>query len=76
MAKQEQRDPNEVAHYQVLEGKTALLGEHAYGDRATLQLRRGDAGELVKSGVVEEVDPRVLLDVSERPNVPPAGSKR
>ncbi len=70
------QDPNEVAQFQVLEGKTALVGDKAIGDRGTLQLRRRDAVELLKAGVVEEVEGDQVPDVAQRPSVPPAGSRK
>lgn len=70
------KDPDRVVQYQVKEGKTALVGDHAYGDRATLQLRRRDAAHLVKDGAVEEVEGHEVPDVAERPSVPPPGSRK
>lgn len=69
-------DPQEVIQLQVKEGKTALVGDHAYGDRATLQLTRADAAELLKAGVVYEVEGHEVPDVAERPNVPAPGSRK
>ena len=57
-----QKDPDEVVHLQVKPGQTVIYQGHAYGDRATLQVRRGDL-ELV-DGPVEEVDPANLPDVA------------
>lgn len=75
MAKTEQ-NPDEVIQLQVKQGKTALIGDKAIGDRGTLQLRRADAAELLKAGTVEEVEGHEVPDVSERPNVPPPGSRK
>lgn len=58
-------NPDEIVHLQVKEGGTAVYQDHAYGDRATLQVRRGDRGEV--DGPVEEVDPNAVPDVGERP---------
>lgn len=62
MAKKE--DPNEVVHVQVKPGETVVLGDHAYGDRATLQLPRHLAAGL--KGQVDEVDPNEVPDVAGR----------
>ena len=59
------QDPNEIVHLQVERGGTVIYQDHAYGDRATLQVRRGDRGEV--TGPVKEVDPDHLVDVGERP---------
>ena len=37
-------DPKEVVHIQPKPGETLVIGELAYGDRATPQVRRGDLG--------------------------------
>ena len=66
------QDPNETVHLQVAKGETVVYRDHAYGDRATLQVRRGEL-DAVK-GSYEEVNPEHLLDVAERPT--PAPSKR
>ncbi len=70
------KDPHEVIQLQVLEGKTALVGDHAYGDRGTLQLTRAEAAQLLKAGTVEEVEGHEVPDVSGRPNIPPPGSRK
>jgi hypothetical protein len=57
-----QKDPDEIVHLQVKPGQTVIYQDRAYGDRATLQVRRGDL-ELV-DGPVEEVDPANLPDVA------------
>jgi hypothetical protein len=58
-------DPNEILHLQVKPGQTVTYRDHAYGDRATLQVRRGDLGEV--QGKYEEVKPQDVPDVGERP---------
>ena len=73
MAKQV-KDPNEVVHLQVNEGGTAYYQGIAYGDRATLQVRRGDVGSV--EGPVTELDSGDdVPDVSDRPNRPGKGSR-
>lgn len=69
-------NPTEVAQFQVAVGKTAIVGDHAYGDRATLQLTRRDAAELLKAGTVEEVAGHEVPDVAGRPNTPPPASRK
>jgi len=64
MATQKQ-DPDEVICLQVKPGGTAIYKDHAYGDRATLQVRRADRGQV--DGPVEEVDPNAMPDVGDRP---------
>ena len=64
MAKTEQ-NPDEIVHLQVKQGGTARLGGKAFGDRATIQVRRGDRGQV--EGPVEEVDPNEVPEVSQRP---------
>lgn len=66
-------NPDEIVHLQVKEGGFARLGDKAFGDRATLQVRRGDRAHV--EGQVEEVDPAQLPDVSERPNRPSEGAR-
>ncbi len=66
-------NPDETIHLQVKEGGTALYQGKAFGDRATIQVRRGDRGQV--DGPVEEVDPAQLPDVSERPNRPSDGAR-
>jgi hypothetical protein len=46
MPAKKQQDPNEIVHVQVKPGATVVWGEHAYGDRATLQLTRGELDQL------------------------------
>jgi hypothetical protein len=58
------KDPNEIIHVHVKAGQTVVLGEHAYGDRGTLQVPRHVAEGL--KGQVDEVDPNALPDVGER----------
>jgi hypothetical protein len=58
-------DPNEIVHVQPKPGQVVRLGDHAYGDRGTVQVRRGDLDRL--EGSFEEVDPLRLPDVGERP---------
>ncbi len=58
------KDPNEIVHVHVKPGETVVLGEHAYGDRATLQVSRRVAAEL--KGQVDEVDPNEVPDVAKR----------
>jgi hypothetical protein len=69
-----EKDPGEVLHLQVKPGGTAHYQGKAFGDRATLQVRRGDRDQV--DGDVEEVDPRRLPDVGERPSVPPPESRK
>ncbi|MEJ7786560.1 MAG: hypothetical protein WKF96_17295, partial [Solirubrobacteraceae bacterium] len=61
-------NPDEIVHLQVKEGGTARLGGKAYGDRGTIQVRRGDRGQV--TGPVEEVDPNEVPEVSQRPAGP------
>ncbi len=63
MAKKEQ-NPDEVICVHVKVGETVVLGEHAYGDRASLQVSRRAAAEL--KGQVDEVDPNEVPDVGKR----------
>jgi len=58
------KDPNETVHVHVRAGQTVVLGEHAFGDRATLQVSRRVAAEL--KGQVDEVDPNEVPDVAKR----------
>ncbi len=73
MAKQAAKDPNEIVCLQVNEGGTAYYEDHAYGDRATLQVPRHAVGSV--EGPVTEVDPSEVPDVSDRPNRPGKGSR-
>ena len=57
-------NPDEVVHLQVKPGGQARWQGKAFGDRATLQVRRGDRGQV--DGPVEEVDPNALPDVGDR----------
>ncbi len=65
MATKKTDNPDEILHLQVRPGGTARLGDKAFGDRATIQVRRGDVGQVV--GPVEEVNPAQLPDVGDRP---------
>ncbi len=58
------KDPSEIVSVHVKPGETVVLGEHAYGDRATLQVSRRVAAEL--KGQVDEVDPNEVPDVAKR----------
>ncbi len=62
MAKREQ-NPDEIVHLQVQPGGTAIYQDRAYGDRATLQVCRGDVDQV--EGPVEEIDPNEVPDVGE-----------
>lgn len=62
-----ERDPGETVHVHVKPGRTVVLGEKAFGDRATLQVSRDVAERLTESGDVEPVDPERLPDVGARP---------
>ena len=65
-AKQTQNDePTETVHLQVKPRGTARLGDKAFGDRATIQVRRCDREQV--SGPVEQVDPAGVPDVGGRP---------
>jgi hypothetical protein len=58
-----QPDPGaEVVHLQVAKGETVLYKGHAYGDRATLQVRRGDLDRI--EGKFKEVAPDEVPDVA------------
>jgi len=59
------QDPDEVIHLQVKPGGQARYQGKAFGDRATIQVRRGDRGQV--EGPVEEVDPNAVPDVGDRP---------
>ncbi len=58
------KDPDEIVHVHGKPGETVVLGEHAYGDRASLQVSRRAAAEL--KGQVDEVDPNEVPDVGKR----------
>ena len=59
------QDPNEIVHLQVAKGETVVYRDHAYGDRATLQVVRRDLERV--EGSWDEVNPARLPDVGERP---------
>ena len=59
------KNPNEIVHVHVKPGETVVLGEHAYGDRGTLQVPRHVAEGL--KGQVDEVDPNEVPDVGSIP---------
>lgn len=64
MAKK-QTNPDEIVHLQVAPGETVIYRDRAYGDRGTLQVRRGDLDQV--NGKYAEVDPDDVPDVSDRP---------
>jgi len=57
-------NPDEIIHLQVKPGGTARYQGKAFGDRATIQVRRGDRAQV--EGPVEEVDPNAVPDVGDR----------
>lgn len=59
------KNPDEILHLQVQPGATVTYQDRAYGDRATLQVRRGDLDQV--HGKYTEVDPSQVPDVGERP---------
>jgi len=59
------KNPDEVVHLQVKPGETVVYKDIAYGDRATLQVRRGDLDEV--EGKYVEVKPDEVPDVGELP---------
>ena len=61
------KDPTEIVHVMPKPGETVVWGEKAFGDRATIQLRRDQLDQL--QGAVEEVDPKALPDAGR---IPPA----
>lgn len=63
--KRKQQNPDEIVHVQVKPGATVLHEGRAYGDRATLQVRRGDLDRV--EGDFELVDPARVPDAGERP---------
>ena len=65
MATRRPQNPDEIAHLHVKQGGVARLGDKAFGDRGTIQIRRGDRDQV--DGPVEEVDPNDVPDVGERP---------
>jgi len=58
------KNPDEIVHVHVKPGETVIHEGIAYGDRATLQVRRGDLDEV--QGKYDEVDPNEVPDVGER----------
>ncbi len=66
------KDPDETVHLQAKPGEVIRLGDKSFGDRGTVQVRRGDLDRI--EGSYEEVDPEHLPDVAERPT--PAPSQR
>ena len=58
-------NPDEVVHLQVKPGATVVYRDKAYGDRGTIQVRRGERAQV--DGPVEEVDPNAVGDVGDRP---------
>ena len=63
-AKKKVVDPNEVVHLQPKVGEVVVYNDVAFGDRATLQVRRGDLNQV--DGKFEEVDPDKVPDAAER----------
>jgi hypothetical protein len=59
------KNPDEIVHLQVKQGETVVYRDHAYGDRGTLQVRRGDLDEV--NGKFDEIDPAKVPDVGELP---------
>ena len=59
-----QRDPNEIVHVQPRPGEVVLYEGKAYGDRGTLQVRRGELERV--EGKFDEVDPANLPDAGGR----------
>ena len=47
------------------QGGTARYLDRAFGDRGTIQVRRGDRDQV--QGPVEEIDPNKVPEVSQRP---------
>ncbi len=62
---EKKQNPDEIIHLQVKPGGTALLGDKSFGDRATIQIRRGDRGQV--TGPVTEVDPAEVPDIGALP---------
>ena len=54
------KDQNEIVHAHVKRGETVVVNDHAYGDRATLQVPRHVAKELA----VDEVHRADVPDVA------------
>lgn len=59
------KDPDEIVHVMPKPGETVVFDGIAYGDRGTLQVRRGDL-DRVEGGAWEEVDSAKLPDVADR----------
>jgi hypothetical protein len=58
-------DPgDEVVHLHVAKGETVVYQDQAFGDRGTLQVRRGDLDRV--KGKYDEVDPDAVPDAAER----------
>ena len=53
-------NPDQIVHAHVRPGEAVVLNEHAYGDRATLQVPRRVARDLA----VDEVAPANVPDVA------------
>lgn len=64
--KTENRDPAEVVHLQVKPGETVTYQGRAYGDRATLQVPRGNLGQV--HGRFDEIDPSEVPDAGDLPD--------
>ena len=58
------KDPNEIVHLQVKEDSTVVHKGISYGQRATLQVRRGDLDRV--DGKYTEVHPYEVPDVATR----------
>lgn len=67
------RDPDEILHLQVKPGETVIYRDHAYGDRGTVQVRRGDLDAV--QGKYEVIDPNEAPDVGERRATPSSGPR-
>jgi hypothetical protein len=59
------KNPDEIVHVMPKPGETVVFDGIAYGDRATLQVRRGDL-DRIEGGAWQEVDPTALPDVADR----------
>lgn len=57
--------PGEVVHVQPRPGEVVRVGEHAYGDRSTIQIRRCDL-DVLEGGRYDIVDPAKVPDAAER----------
>ena len=62
---EKKKNPDEVVHLQPKPGATVVYRDKAYGQGATLQLRRGDRSEV--DGPVTEVDPAEVPDMGSLP---------